>query len=325
MKTKIDIYIIHDSALTERHENVAYIKNLFANNELIANIFVVNKYNHLELKSSEVSSFMKRINEEDNTPQGDLETMFKNLRKPLNLGNVSNYMKHYEALTSIMNSENDAIILEDDVMVSEVFSELFDIEKITNSGYDLVFFGQPFNGKSNETFNKIKNFNDKTLLPTCDSYFVSKNAAESISKMMLPISYSTNISLSYIINCLDLNVAKMFPNLFVDGSKIGKYMSHINTNNICIFSVSYNEMYSMVQSEEPIDCLKFEKLYDEATYKTSPDFIYLKGLYYLKQNKLPEAKLLFDEIFVIYCQNNLALNSSSSFMKNYLTFFKVDQ
>jgi hypothetical protein len=81
----------------------------------------------------------------------------------------------------------------------------------------------------------------------------------------------------------------------------------------------------MVQSEEPIDCLKFEKLYDEATYKTSPDFIYLKGLYYLKQNKLPEAKLLFDEIFVIYCQNNLALNSSSSFMKNYLTFFKVDQ
>jgi len=82
----------------------------------------------------------------------------------------------------------------------------------------------------------------------------------------------------------------------------------------------------MIRSEnETIDLSKFEALFNEAEYNTSPDMLYLKGLAYLKFNKIMEAKGVFDDTYNKFCENGCSLNKTSSFMNNYINFFRVLQ
>lgn len=317
----MDVYIIHDSSLEVRKENVQNIKDTLINILHIENIITIDTFDHKTINQEEVKKILRT-----NKPVNPTETdkLFEKFIHPMNINNISNYLKHIRAYESIIKAKRPSIILEDDVIISSEIEGL--IKSLHETVHDIVFCGQPFTELPKEKFTPVKNLNDMTLLPSCESYFIRPNIASILIKEMLPMVYTTNIAISAALNNNELQAYKMYPNAFIDGSKLGKYTSHINNNNILLFNRKYTELYQMIREEnDAIDLDKFEEIFKEAEFNTSPDMLYLKGIAYLKHNKLIEAKSIFDDVYEKFCEDGCSLNKTSSFMNNYLNFFRVLQ
>lgn len=316
-----DLYIIHDNSIINRSENVQNIQNFFNNKQIIDNIFIVDKFNHKDLNNEKLKKLL-RTSKPKNPDK--IDTLFDKFITPLNINNISNYLKHFSALETIVKNNKPGIILEDDVLISDYTNEKLDL-LISNDNIDIVFFGQPFTTQPENDFTEISNFSENmALLPSCESYYINVKTAKKLIDSMLPITYKTNIAFSVNLNKNNIKVHKMYPNLFIDGSKTGKYTSLINTNNILMYNSKYNALYKIIQNNT-VDIDSFEKLYSEAEHKESPDMLYLRGLCYLRANHFKQAKEIFDQAYMIYCENNCSLNKTSSFMNNYISFFKIMQ
>lgn len=318
----MDVYVIHDASLEMRKENVEHIKTTLQPIEQIKEVHVIDTFDHKNINQDEVKKVI-RTSKPDN--QSNTEIIFEKFIQSMTINNISNYLKHIRAYENIIKADRPGLIIEDDVIISGEITTL--IKQLSATTHNIVFCGQPFTEVPKETFTPIKNFNDMCLVSSCESYYITPQTAAILLKDMLPIVFTTNIAISLSINTNALGAHKMYPNAFIDGSKIGKFTSHINNNNILMFNKSYNELYQMIQTPQgsEIDLEKFDRIFAEAQYKESPDIMYLKGLAYLKANKVIEAKNIFDDVFQRFCDNKCALNKSSSFMNNYMNFFRMLQ
>lgn len=319
----IDVYILHDKSLTLREKNVEYITKTLDQLDFINKVHVVDTFDRTELINDQLQSIMS-TGKLDNP--NELDLLFEGLIQPINKSNISNYLKHIRAYDNIDKAGINALVLEDDVVISDNAIECFktNSHRFFNSDADIIFFGQPFISQPEEMFTKIENFDtDKVLLPSCESYFIKHKIANKLRTSMLPIRFNTNVALSLAINKLNFKVFKMHPNLFVDGSKLGMFVSHISSNNTLLLNSSYNELYRMLQDKT--DIKSCETHYENAMFKESPDFMYLMALCYLQSNEISKAKQLFDECFNVYCEQNCTLNDESSFMHNYFNFFRALQ
>ena len=91
-----------------------------------------------------------------------------------------------------------------------------------------------------------------------------------------------------------------------------------------MYNSKYNELYKIIQNDK-VDLDAFIKLYETAEFSESPDMLYLKGLCLLKSNKIVEAKEVFDIVYSKFCDDGCKLDKTSSFMNNYISFFRVMQ
>lgn len=317
-----DVYIIHDSSLTSRLENVDNIKERLSNCSMVHDISVVNQFDSKELNLNNVKNLI-RTKKPDN--MDEVEKLFDKFQRPITIPNISNYLKHVSALEAIVKNNRPGIVIEDDVIASdEMEKELESAAELFQNG--ITFFGQPFQSSPLSKFENLKNFNGNTmtLLPCIDSYVIDCTSAKTLIPDLLPIVYQTNIALSLAINRRKIGAFKMFPNVFIDGSKVGKYTSSINSNNILMFNSKYNKLYAMIQNDK-VDVHKFNELFEAAEFNTSPDMIYMKALCYLKSGNIQESKKLFDQAYDKFYSDNCSLNKNSSFMCNYLKFFKILQ
>lgn len=317
----MNAYIIHDTSLKNREGNIEIIKEALEKVIFINEVQVVDNYNVKDLNASNVKNLIRQQKPEESD---EVEMLFERFQRPLNLANVSNYLKHFTAIEKTVKSNIPSLIIEDDVILSKDCAKLLSDPSIFEK--DVVAFGQPFTSKPSSKYTKMCNFNtNMALLPTCDSYFISVRAANAVIKRMLPIVYQTNISLSLNFNREGMEVFKTFPNAFIDGSKVGKFTSSINNNNVLLLHSTYNKLYAMIQGEVEFDETRFNVEYDRSEYPESPDLMYLKGLALLKMNKVEEAKKIFDIVFEKYCEDGCVLNKTCSFMGNYMNFFRVLQ
>lgn len=316
---KIDIYIIHDPSLKKRIDNVQLMKDYLSNLSSINEVHIVSKFNNADLNSQMVKNLIRKQKPEN---PDEVDKIFDKFHKTLNMNNISNYLKHFSALESISKSGKSSVILEDDIIMAESFETK--LESVITSSHQMVMFGQPFTNEPEKAFEKICNYNNQVLIPSCESYFVTPQVASNIIKHMLPLAFETNIGLSIAINKTNTEVYKLYPNICIDGSKVGKYTSGINNNNILMYNSKYNELYKIIQNDI-VDLEAFTKLYETAEYKESPDMLYLKGLCLLKSNKIVEAKEVFDNVFSKFCDDGCKLDKTSSFMNNYISFYRVMQ
>lgn len=316
---KIDVYIIHDPSLKKRIDNVKLIKDYLSKLATIDEVHVVSKFNNGELTSQMIKNLIRKQKPEN---PDEIDKAFDKFHITLNMNNISNYLKHFSALESIAKSEKAGIVLEDDVVIAESFKSK--LESVITSPHQMVMFGQPFTKEPTTDFERISNYDNRVLLPSCESYYITPNVASSIMKHMLPLAYQTNIGLSIAINKTNTEVFKLYPNICIDGSKIGKYTSGINNNNILMYNSKYNELYKIIQNDK-VDLDAFMRLYETAEFNQSPDMLYLKGLCLLKANMIKEAKEVFDTVYLKFCDDGCKLDKTSSFMNNYISFYRVMQ
>lgn len=316
---KINVYIIHDSSLKSRKDNVKSIEERVKSLDRIGEVQIITKFDHKEMNAKMIENLLRK-KKPDNPDEIDKE--FDKFQTPINMNNVSNYLKHFSAIEAISKSKAPAIVLEDDVIIADSFESK--IETLYSSGHGMIFFGQPFVKEPDNEFEKISNFNGKVLLPSCDSYYVTAETASKIMLQLLPLAFQTNIGLSIAINKTKTDVYKIYPNICIDGSKLGKFTSAINNNNILMYNSKYNDLYKIIQNDT-VDLDKFMQIYETAEFKESPDMLYLKGLCLLKSNKIVESKEVFDIVYNKFCEDDCKLDKTSSFMNNYINFYRVMQ
>ena len=344
----VNLYIIHYTKLSHREGVFSKIQTLFGNivkkEQIEFNLKIINKFDPETLNGDFVkrifdSNELKKQEGTDVNSDDKLSMYNKYIIKTPQVNFISNCLKHMDAINQISKSSSDDdinIIVEDDVIFDNtaevLLSEFIKKRKYlsdNNGMYDIVFLGLPGQQQSDPSEKTLDTvlIEDVKVLPCCDSYFISKSCAKSLSQNYIPLKFPNNIHLSYLITKHSFKVGRTVPNIMADGSKVGLTSSSISPNNILVFNSSYKQIYKILDKPSPTvdDISTVEKLLKENSLKTSPDFVFLEGLFYLRTKRYMEAKTQFDKALTIYESELSPLSSQSAIIQNYVDLCKYIQ
>jgi len=268
-----------------------------------------------------------------------MEEFNANLRA-MSIPHLSNCLKHCSAIRAVTNSVSEAddmhLVLEDDVCFSDnaidMFMNVVETLPAMAPDWEIVFLGFPAMKMANDNEDPTKLKAKRTqdlfkILPGCDAYLLTKAGAAKLNSQMLPFKFNFNVQLSYAIHKLGIASYSCTPNVFIEGSKLGTYVSSLNTNNLLIYNQVFREMFGLVQlsSYSDQDRANFAKLWELTTFKGHPDFLYQKGFFLMKDRQFQDAKQVFEQCFDIYKKNACAMTKDTIFLNNYIELFKVIQ
>jgi hypothetical protein len=331
----VNVYVVHYTKLEHRKQTIDNLKKTFKN--------ISSRFPHIKTTVNVVVTFdpeglhpdfVKRIFEKDDLVEP--ENVFFNklkLRSP-NINIISNCLKHMDAIRIIssIGTENDInIVVEDDVYYNENFETQFEqfVNRKEYKKYDMIFFGLPGDKPSNYSDgdgvviidNNMKTATgENTILPCCDSFYISNTAAKKMSAMYFPIRFPHNIQMSYLIDKLHITTGKTYPNLLVDGSKVGFATSTITPNNILLFNNAYKMIYRLLSKPQldPEDIQVIDKVLMENNIQNNPDFMLLEGLYHMKRKNFEKSQECFDNAYDGFEKNMSPLNNQSVLVQNYI-------
>lgn len=272
-----------------------------------------------------------------------------NTPRSMHINQLSCAMKHLSALEKIASQAATTeekrfyIVLEDDCLFGEeahLCERLNDIFVNLPTDFDMMFLGLPSPQTDAVDNERIIVVNDKLkyhrlskvpsmmmpILPCCDSYMLTPSAAERLLQFSRPIRLPANLQLTWSIRKASLNVYASMPNVFVDGSKIGVYVSQIDPNNRLLWNEQFLKLESLVNNVDQIvtsqENLKAaQDFIDKLQFKTHPDILRLIGKLQMRMGNAVEARVIFDQVYRVYTTENCVLNSSSQFLRDYMTVF----
>ena len=326
----LNIYIIHNKDLTNRAKSVEQLISKF---KLLDKLFTVNiklieDYPVNELTEEKLKNIVKLEKIEDVKYD-----KYNNFLRNLTPQSISKTLKHFKCFQEIKkNNEADInLVVEDDVSIEDVniVDNFSTIVKNLNKNFEICMLGIPSSIENVEQ-NVYKTIDSKLIyntLPGNDSYLISKKCAEILAINFIPIRFEMNIQLSFISELSNINILQASPNLFVEGSKIGKFKSTTNINNAPIYNIKYKDMSNLIVKPvlDSEDIIKLKSIWDDEFLKDNPDVDYLRALYLFKQEKYEESKKFFDKVYENFKSLNLPLNKDSNFMANLVEIYKFVQ
>lgn len=324
----VHIYFIHAKWLQDRERVINELKK-HLNKFKFTSINIKTMQTIEDFDPEVIDSDVVKQNVNYTQLQDTKLAMYNQCFKNLHVHQLSNALKHAKAieLASKNPTEDVNIILEDDLIFEERMC--ISIEKIVRKldiDFDLVFLGLPTNkdvkNKTDVAFQKTSDV--FKIIPYCDSYIISNRAAKMIADKYKPIKFINNIQLSYIIDSMNLKSQLVVPNIFMDGTKYGTFISSLNGTNGLIFNNEYNVAKTLISKDEliPAEQQNLENVLANSGLRIHPDFCHLKALYLVKQKKYDEAKVVFEETYQKYKTTNSILNHESAFLKDYIRIFK---
>lgn len=318
----IQAYILHSKACNVREESMNKVIDKLKT-DLKADTYIVTDFDVDKIAIDQVRKFV-------DLNKSTKSEFFDSIIRNLHIKNVSNALKHHTALNlASKDTKHDFFLfLEDDVLFGEdLTTKLTDVMKsYENEKWDILFMGQPSLAPiENQAKIVYKDAKESfKLLPTCDAYMIHKSNIERINNAFVPIKYSTNIHFSYLIETLQLNAMYTTPNIFLDGSKMGVYLSTIETNNRLFMNPEYNQLRNIVQKETYTDRDKedIEKLLENIKFKNHPDIQLQIGMYHDKCGEYEKAKEIYESVYEIYKQNDCVLNNESDILSKLIAIQK---
>lgn len=327
---KLNVYIIHAEHLLERRKVIDDIKKNLAKYSFsrmkVQDIVTITSHDPATLSAEQIQSMVNYtpIQTEDENLK-----VYNGLLRVLHVNNLSNALKHFEALSQISKCTDPDVVhlvIEDDVMFEPRMCMLLDktIDKINDT--QIVFLGMP----NNEAITNSNNIQLKDsraifkILPYNDSYIVTPKLAADLASKYLPIKFHTNIHLSYLLETMAVPLYQTVPNLFVDGSKFGMYLSSQMVNNDLVFNREYMFLKSLV-SKAPEQVTNDEKVLAEKVIKESqvsdnPDFLSVVGKYTREVKKDYKKTLdIYQKAFDIYEKNGAIINNESVFLRDFIS------
>ena len=264
---------------------------------------------------------------------------YNELVKNMHIKQVSNMLKHLMAIRKVADAHaadslravnTTYLILEDDVVYSEdvatILQKTIDGIHQFTSPWDMVMLGIPALHMENPS-PIVPVTSMFRIMPCCDSYIVNPKTAEHIASQLLPIRMPTQQMFSYIgEKNTDIHILMTVPNVFVDGSKLGIYISNVTPNNKLFLNKDYNKLHNI--AHKPADQITLEDMTDVKTalegirFTTHPDIIYLNALYKAKTGAPKEALELYTQALQSYQQNDAIINNESEFLVDYMRVFK---
>jgi hypothetical protein len=332
MVKKVNVFFVHSKYTTERQATIHKFKELLFSfnfrNLKINKFIVVDDYDPVDI---DINIIKKMVNY-DKIEQPEL-AVYNTLLRNLHVNQLSNTMKHLKALQLIsLCPDNEInIVLEDDILYEEKIC--LSLERLISQmpmKYDYIFLGMPTTTEMKPSVEFIFQDTHKIfkVLPLCDSYIVSPNAARATTTHYHPIKFVNNVQLSYVIDKLGLSSVQSIPNLFVDGSKYGVFVSRVCPNNPLIFNNDFSFLASLLQKNEPITKEEHDKintLLQTSPIKNNPDFMYCECLYHTLCKNYQLAKKRYEDAYKVYMSNACIITNESQFLKDFIRVHKFLQ
>jgi len=339
MSKKLNVFFVHAQWLKDREKVISEFNKLLGKYQFRnirstkTRVITDCDPNDIDVQVIAKSVNYNPIQEESGVPAQDQLTFYNNFLKNLHIFQLSNALKHYKALEEIVNTsgEDDMnLILEDDVLYEDkVCMVLENLMTELPKDFGIAFLGMPTNVDAKKRLQlKFQSVREMfRVLPYCDAYLVSKAAAKKLYENYLPIKFVNNIQLSYVMEKARLQGVISIPNIFMDGSKFGMFLSVLNPNN----NLMFNNDYMRVKLALENDALKveekeaLEKIMRESPFRAHPDFMHLTAMYNVKQKRFKEAEAVYEEALRIFQGNNCILNHESQFLKDFISMYKEYQ
>lgn len=274
----VNLYVVHDPALTVRLENVEKVISFVFDGRTIKKS-ICNRYTpeHIALSSCL----------EKGVDPGSI--------KQLNLRGISNSFNHLDAITAIAkNGCHDAnLILEDDSVVGNWSKHAMEaVIQDAPKDYDIILLGGNMNPMTRaNSFIKFHH-NDSNRFDVV-AYLVRRRAAEAIVSSYLPVRANHDIQLSDVSKKLGLKVYQVDRSIFFDGSKTGAFIGTIHPED---YKLSQNEVYTSIESVMNNNCVSPKTIERVKDYITNNEHNHphLRYLFanFMKMNNDPEAALL---------------------------------
>ena len=272
---------------------------------------------------------------------------FDQLIKGLHIRQFSNALKHVDAWTHIADEKTRAhisahdnvmyLVLEDDVVFADSVDEKLHaiLDKMylkdKSTPWDINFLGFPQIVKDEEEAKQLQHENVRVapveslfrLLPEVSSYLVKDSiVAKRVKEAFFPCRFPTHIQISFLWYILkDLKLTMTTPNIFVDGTKFGVYLSSIEANNKLFLNNDYNQIHSLV-SKGGENVQEIRDKMEKIKFNNHPDFQTLNAIFEMKNGNYEKAKELFAYCHKMYVENNCVLNSESTFLIDYARVFR---
>jgi hypothetical protein len=325
MVMKLNVFVIHVEAFAFRKQTCEKLKDILSNDARFdANFQYITEFDPTAITQDDIRKYVNY----DAIKAEDPLSAFNPFMRNLHVNQLSNALKHFKAIQLAASSDDGtlSIIIEDDIVYNEnIADSLFNALTNVPTEYDLMFLGLPSSRdvENNATYQKVSDVFQ--LIPACDSYHITKGAAQKMAEMYAPIKFANNIQLTYAIIKNSMRAFLAVPNVFIDGSKLGLYFSSLEVNNRLIFNQEYVKLARMVSekaefSEEDVEAINAE--FRNVKLKTNPEFYYLKAIYETKRHNFEYAKAIYAYAFDIYENNGGLINNQSTFLRDYMRVFK---
>jgi GR25 family glycosyltransferase involved in LPS biosynthesis len=297
-----------------------------------------------EIENISTQDIQETVNLSRSPPDSKTPSPFDVLIKDIHIRQLSCALKHMSAYKKmqVYDKSDVCLVLEDDIIYNDSVAErlLNTIKELslqehqnTEFKWDLNFLGLPQPTSSPEASVKISKVSDIfVLLPEISSYLIRPLSAKEMIDAFLPIKFKTNIHMSYICHerKKDLNYTMTTPNVFVDGSKYGVYLSSVEPNNKLILNQDYIKLYQRINTLSPetitsSDKIELQDKFSAIKFSNHPEIQCLKGQFEMLCGNYEAAKQIFEACYTTYLNNECILNSESEFLKTYAQVFKYMQ
>lgn len=329
MTAKLNIYFIHSKALKERKSVIdnftSILKKYRFKNVTVSSVTIIDAYDPEDITMETIRKYVDYSKIQESHVE-----FYNQLLRNLHVNQLSNTLKHLKALELVAKNSNDKelnLILEDDILYEDKIC--LSLEKMLQAlpeSFDVVLLGMP---TTNEVIDKSKfSFQDThkifRVLPVCDSYLVSHSAAKALAMNYTPVKFANNHQLSFVADKLGIKTIQSIPNIFIDGSKYGFFLSKLSSNNPLIFNNDFVNLRALVSQDTLTseDHANILSLLTRSAIKDNPDFIHLECLYHIKKKDYKTAIKRFENAYNTYNVNGCILSNDSVFLKDYIRAHK---
>ena len=327
---KLSIYFIHSKVVANRVTNVNQLVDMLTKSGAFEAVTstLVDEYEADSL-SQEVIRASTDFSQIPLEAGAEQLAQFNSLIAPMHVRHVSNLLKHVEALKRISAStagdDTAHVVLEDDVVYGDRVADALKTALTNGGACDLLFLGLPsaqLAGATEPDRSPCSDFKTfYNVSPVCDAYAVTPAGAAKLvggssPSLLLPMKFATNVQLSFAIQrAPDLKACFSRPNVFIDGSKLGVFVSSVETNNALILSGEYQALKTLVDAN---DVEGARKAFETLRFKTHPDNVRLLAEAEHKAGNFEKSKGLYEACFQAYATNGCVLNNQSQFLRSYV-------
>lgn len=318
------LYVLHSPKLVLRHQRlqevIHLVRDVVGESSREFRLIMITKHEPAQLQND-----LEEINKKVKYEKVGIEEFDKSISM-LCIEELSTYFKHRDVWSRVAesSSEDMHLVIEDDtLLLSNPKEVLKEILNIAPSSYDFLSLSM---SKENAETMELTNIRDSVMiLPSKNAYILSKRCAKVLHAQSETISFNMRHQMSYILH-KNPSLILRYPNkrVFLEGSKVGMYMSSIHTNNILIYNKEYMDMLRMM-GEEVMDVRKVRDTYKTVAHLQNGDIAHLYGVLLYKCGEIKEAQeILLDAIELTKKQQGL-MNFSSDLVNNTINIHEFTQ
>lgn len=317
----LSVFIIHSKALDVRKQRMDALKSAFENASF--SVEYIDEFNPSEITHDDIS---KNFNlSKTNSPTDPYDGFVKNMH----VQQISNALKHKHAIFKASRCASDyCLVLEDDVLHGDDIAKRVNdaVVQLSKSEADLLFLGLPSLLPIDESKENVlrKTLDFYRVLPCCDSYLASRATMKKLYDAYGPIRFVTNIQLSAVCEANGLQMFMTSPNIFLDGSKYGVFLSSVDPNGHLLFNPDHNKLVGLIsKGTYTLDDRKMiEHILENIKFKNHPDIMHLEAQYLIANKNYSKAETILENVLTIMTQNGCIINTDTAFLRTHMGIYK---